>query len=96
MPGGHEDAAREDDWPAGRARPCRQAAQPRARVTALEDPALIRQALTACARTITGKAAATIQRRKRAVFRHRTAPGPVRFNPGAAAQPLPPPGASSR
>jgi hypothetical protein len=38
-------------------------------VPALEDPAVTRQALAACARTITGKpAAATTQRRKRAVF----------------------------
>jgi hypothetical protein len=38
-------------------------------VSALEDPAVIRQALTACARTNAGKpAAATTQRRKRAVF----------------------------
>jgi integrase len=38
-------------------------------VTKLEDPAIIRQALTACARNINGKAAAaTTQRRKRAVF----------------------------
>jgi len=55
------------------------------RVTALEDPALIRQALTACVRIITGKAAATTQRRKRAIFRHRAAPGPARCHPGAAA-----------
>ena len=38
-------------------------------VSALEDPAMTRQALAACARTIKGKpAAATTQRRKRAVF----------------------------
>jgi site-specific recombinase XerD len=38
-------------------------------VTALEDPATIRRALDACARTLAGKpAAATTQRRKRAVF----------------------------
>jgi len=38
-------------------------------VPALEDPAVIRQALAACARTIRGKpTAATTQRRKRAVF----------------------------
>lgn len=38
-------------------------------VAALEDPAVVRQALAGCARTISGKpAAATTQRRKRAVF----------------------------